>query len=104
MIDSQRPRPPTIDATEPDCRQQVVLLTIALAPIALLVFLLVAAPTFLASLTDERINIRGIPLGHVFVVMIAFMTIASVEVAGTCVRSLLPRWRSWRSQHSRCGS
>ena len=65
-----------------------MLLTIALGPLALGVFLWLAAPGFLVPLGDQRVSLAGLPGGWLLVVLFAAMTAVAVTVAIT-VRSAL---------------
>ena len=77
------PPPPTaiLASTGPARSQQVLLLAVALAPMALVVFLLLASPTFLEPFTDERVAIAGLPLGLWIVGLLALLTTIAVGAA-----------------------
>jgi hypothetical protein len=83
VFDAPPPPPPTAipASTGPARSQQVLLLAVALAPLALLVFLLLASPAFLEPFADERVAIAGLALGLWIVGLLALLTTIAVGAA-----------------------
>jgi hypothetical protein len=82
------PLPTAAARSGPPGIQQGILVGIALAPLALLLFLALAAPGFLDPLADQSVAVAGLPLGWLIVGLFAALTAMAVVVALT-VRSAI---------------